>query len=109
MTGKARFQRFYENLGKPEYGPDFRDAQIHIMADPHRNPAERVLAWSKFRAWTNHSAFAIRLDQVNGNYVEELLTQKDCAYDLAWLEAGNRPEWLDAPRERFRVEVERHG
>lgn len=110
---KARFKRFHASVGNADYGPDFIDAQIRVMADPDRDMAERCLAWSKFRAWTNHSRYAIRLNQVTEDghtvVVEEALTQKDCALDLAWLESGGRPEWLDARRPVFEVEAVRHG
>jgi hypothetical protein len=61
-----------------------------------------------YRASGNQSEKAIHIYAVKGEApVETALRQRDCALELAWLQSGHRPEWLDAPLAMFRVEAAR--
>jgi hypothetical protein len=107
---KARFSRFYKRVGEADFAPDFLDSLVRVVANGRRDMSERVLAWSKYRAWGNQNEYAIHIYSRNGEAPEEItLGQRDCALDLAWLEAGHRVEWLDAPRKLFMAETERLG
>jgi hypothetical protein len=91
------------------YAPDFLDSLARRMAIAG-DAAERCLAWLIYRANGNHSLKAIHLYSHNGEPpVETDLDQRDCALELAWVEAGHRVEWLDAPLKLFREEAARRG
>jgi hypothetical protein len=93
------------------YAPDFLDSLVRRMAIPVPGEiAERCLAWLIYRANGNQDLKAIHLYSRNGEPpVETELWQTDCALELAWVEAGHRVEWLDAPRAMFRAEADRRG
>lgn len=93
------------------YAPDFLDALVRRMAIPvPGETAERCLAWLMYRAGGNQSLKAIHLYSKNGEPPTETeLWQSDCALELAWVEAGHRAEWLDAPRDLFQTEAKRRG
>ena len=93
------------------YAPDFLDSLVRRMAIPVPGEiAERCLAWLIYRAGGNQSLKAIHLYSEKGETpIETELWQSDCALDLAWLEAGYRAEWLDAPRDMFQAEAKRRG
>ncbi len=98
------------------YAPDYFDSLIRRMATPGGDWAERTFAWLLYRASGNQSTLgqsgiaAIHLYSRGGEKPEETeLRQRDCCLDLAWLEAGHRPEWLDAPLDLFREEAARRG
>jgi hypothetical protein len=72
--------------------------------------AERTMAWAIYRASGNQSEYAIRIYSKRGETpTETQLRQRDCALELAWLEAGHPAEWLDAPLKTFREEAARRG
>jgi hypothetical protein len=107
---EKRFKAYYARIGKPSYAPDYLDNLLTVMADPGGCADHRVLAWVVYRAPGNQKEFAIYLGTgLHGRAEEILLTQADCALDLAWLEAGYPPEWLDAPRPVWHTEVSRRG
>lgn len=93
------------------YAPDFLDSLVRRMAIPVPGEiAERCLAWLIYRANGSQSLKAIHLYSRNGETpVETELRQHDCALELAWVEAGHRVEWLDAPRDMFQAEANRRG
>jgi len=93
------------------YAPDFLDSLVRRMAiSVPGDSAERCLAWLIYRANGNQSLKAIHLYSHNGEPpVETELEQKDCALELAWVEAGHRVEWLDAPLKLFREEAANRG
>jgi len=93
------------------YAPDFLDSLVRRMAiSAPGDSAERCLAWLIYRANGNQSLKAIHLYSHNGEPpVETELEQKDCALELAWVEAGHRVEWLDAPLKLFREEAASRG
>lgn len=72
--------------------------------------AERTFAWMLYRASGNQSLHAIHVFGIKGEpVIETYLRQRDCALELAWLEAGHRAAWLDAPLELFRKEAAQRG
>ena len=92
------------------FAPDFLDSLVRRMATSGGDPAERTFAWLLYRASGNQSDKAIHLYSVKGEApVETALRQRDCALELAWVEAGHRSEWLDAPLPMFRAEAARRG
>lgn len=111
----ARFhKRVSEKAGCKEgktlrYAPDFLDSLILRMATPG-DMVERTFSWLTYRASGNQSEHAIHIyGQKGGRVIETLLRQRDCGLELAWLEAGHRAEWLDAPLPKFREEAARRG
>jgi hypothetical protein len=91
------------------YAPDFLDSLVRRMAIAG-DSAERCLAWLIYRANGNQSLKAIHIYSKKGEVpLETELEQKDCALELAWVEAGHRVEWLDAPLELFRKEAALRG
>ena len=107
---EKRFKAYYTRIGRPPYAPDYLDNLLTVMADPGGCTHHRVLAWAIYRAPGNQNEFAIYLGtDREGRSEEILLSQTDCALDLAWLEAGYPPEWLDAPRPVWQAEVARRG
>lgn len=58
-----------------QFTKDFNNAIAAVMNDELASPAQRVLAWAKFRAWGKQREFCVRDD---GNPA----VQKDCAADL---------------------------
>lgn len=107
---KDRFIRFHDELGRPEFAPEFFDSLVAVMADGESCLGERVFAWSRYRAWGNSKKHAIHIyAKKTETPAETRLGQADCAMELAWLEAGNRAEWLDAPLKILQKEMERCG
>jgi hypothetical protein len=120
-SGNGRIAKFLKRVSEAAgcrkgetlpYAPDFLDSLICRMATPG-DMTERTFAWTLYRASGNQSEHAVHLyGEKSGNtflIVETILGQKDCALELAWLEAGHRPEWLDAPLVMFREEAARRG
>lgn len=92
------------------YAPDYLDSLATRMATPGGDWAERTFAWLVYRASGNQDLAAIHIYSHAGKEaVETELRQRDCCLDLAWLEAGHRWEWLDAPLSLFRQEAARRG
>src|SRR5215469_5677810 len=107
---KLRFDRFFKRIGEPDYLPDFLNSLLAVMANGDRCMNERVLCWAKYRAWGNQSEYAVHICSHEGHNLEETaLGQENCAHELAWLEAGDRAEWLDAPLNILRAEMTRRG
>jgi len=91
------------------FAPDFFDSLIRRMATPG-DFVERTFAWLLYRASGNQKIHAIHIYCKAGNAATETpLRQGDCALELAWLGAGHRAEWLDAPIDQFREEAIRRG
>lgn len=103
---RRRFKHFHKRLSELPFAPDFLDSLARVMADPESCLDERVLAWAKYFAWGNYREIAVRL---TSNGAEMPLRQRNCAEDLAWLEAGARVEWLDAPDDVRSAELARLG
>ncbi len=119
--GNGRIAEFHKRVSEAAgcrdgetlpYAPDFLDSVVCRMATPG-DMAERTFAWTLYRASGNQSEHAVHLyGEKRGNtfiIVETILRQKDCGLELAWLEAGHRAEWLDAPLVMFREEAARRG
>jgi len=107
---EKRFKAYFTRIGRPPYAPDYLENLLTVMADPSGCAQHRVLAWAIYRAPGNQNEFAIYLGtDREGRSEEILLSQTDCALDLAWLEAGYPPEWLDAPRPVWHAAVSRRG
>jgi hypothetical protein len=113
-NGNGRFEKYHRRVSKAAgcgekallaYAPDFLDSLACRMATPG-DWAERVFAWLVYRASGNQSEAAIHIYAVKGETaIETELRQRDCALELAWLEAGHPREWLDAPLAMFRQEA----
>jgi hypothetical protein len=118
-NGNGRFKKYHKRVSEKAgltknepllpFAPDWWDSLVRRMAIP-TDTAEQTFAWLEFRAGGNQSEHAIHLYSKNGEApVETDLHQRDCCLELAWLMAGHRAEWLDAPLEMFREEAKRRG
>jgi hypothetical protein len=91
------------------YAPDYFDSLIQRIRTSD-DAVEYTFDWLVHRASGNQSLHAIHLYGVKGEPPTETdLRQRDCALEVAWLQAGHREEWLDARLELFREEAARRG
>jgi hypothetical protein len=90
------------------FAPDWLDSLVARIATGEL--VEATAAWVLYRGNANHREHASHIYGKSGSpSVETALGQRNCALEIAWLRAGHRREWLDAPLEMLRAEAARRG
>jgi hypothetical protein len=119
--GSKSFRKYRDEISKAT-GYDPTNAKekdrVNFAPDWYENLAQRIATgdleeatacWLIFRGNGNHSLDAIHVYGSNGDARQIFLRQRDCALEIAWLQAGHPYEWLDAPLDLFRAEAARRG